>query len=86
MLVVALVLLGVPLVMPMAMMPSAMCPQCLPPAEVVGCLAALLALVVVIGLGRWHRWVHLLHSRLRRLPWVRPIEHPPQLLPRLISA
>jgi hypothetical protein len=88
MLVVALALLGVPLVMPlgMPMAPSAMCPQCLPAAEAFGCVAALLALAVMIGLGRWHRFVHLLHSRLRRLPWVRPIEHPPQPLPHLVAA
>jgi hypothetical protein len=85
-LVVALALLGVPLVMPMAMATSAMCAQCLPPAEALGCLAALLALVVVIGRGRWHGWVRLLHSRLRCLSWVRPIEHPPQPLPQLFSA
>jgi hypothetical protein len=81
-LVVALLLVGLPVGMPMAAMPS--CPQCVPAADAVCLLVAALAtLVVLIPPQAAARRVGWLVVRAPACLWTRPLERPPQALPRL---
>jgi hypothetical protein len=74
-LVLALVVVGLPIGMPMAS-----CPQCVLPAGLACVLAAILGLGLVAPARAGERagWVAIL---LRAPLWADPIEHPPQALP-----
>jgi hypothetical protein len=76
-LVLALVLMGLPVGMPMAS-----CPQCVLPAGVFCLLVALLATVAAVEVpDPAGRRAGMLSIRLRARLWGRRLDRPPQLLP-----
>ena len=79
-LVLALVLVGLPIGMPMAS-----CPQCVLPAGALCLLVALLAAVAaVVVADRTGGRVGVLPVRLHARLWARRVDRPPQLLSQLV--
>jgi hypothetical protein len=78
-LVLALVLVGLPIGMPMVS-----CPQCVLPAAALCLLVAVLATVAIEVPNPTGRRAGLSSVRLRARLWARRVDRPPQLLSQLV--
>jgi hypothetical protein len=78
-LVLALVVVGLPIGMPMVS-----CPQCVLPAAALCLLVAVLATIAIEVPNPPGRRAGLLSVRLRARLWARRVDRPPQLLSQLV--